>query len=472
MKKTILIVLLLLSPLCLMANVPLAVSIGGPKKLSTGSLKVPYTCDVQGNLNGTIISYCWTCMGENGEDYSDLFDGGTTNTYRIYINDAPTNFWLDVYMYYRSNTDSNEYVLSTGERIQVMEPDFNVERESGLNGGTPTPSSTISMHFNIDDDDFSSVSGSLINCGQDYLQTSYVVNNKEDDMPYIKITTTEPGLEIKYGRIKVVVSDNAKVWKTKNKGSNNLLFDESSTTEVNGTTSDGRALISAILKGKVYVEGVGLGNISISVNYNDKIVANMPYQAFAPVAGRIPTREERIWCETAFPNMDGCEFSIKSDYTELYCPNYNCIAYSVLPNMSSNPSLRFWATDFFRSSGWEYSAHTNLMTCFTYAFYTHGGVKYTSVDLFGNQNRILEYVDIINFFSFYRYIQTYSYEDIYYFSAFHAARRATSSERLGFYDRDYIVVSKCGPGPIIIHYAASVIDEYGHIIIKFRYDPI
>jgi hypothetical protein len=66
MKKTILIILLLVSPLCLMANVPLAVSIGGPKKISTGSSKVPYTCDVQGNLNGTILSYCWTCMGENG----------------------------------------------------------------------------------------------------------------------------------------------------------------------------------------------------------------------------------------------------------------------------------------------------------------------------------------------------------------------------------------------------------------------
>ncbi|MGX8717269.1 MAG: hypothetical protein ACSW8C_04775, partial [bacterium] len=155
-------------------------------------------------------------MGEDGEDYSDLFDGGTTNTYRIYINDAPTNFWLDVYMYYRSNTDSNEYVLSTGERIQVMKPVFNIERQAGLNGGNPNELTSIPMHFNIDDDDSSSEPGSLVNCGEDYLQTSYIDSNKENDMLFFKISTTEPGLEIKYGRMKVVVSENAKIWKNKN----------------------------------------------------------------------------------------------------------------------------------------------------------------------------------------------------------------------------------------------------------------
>ena len=474
MKKTILIILLLVSPLCLMANVPLAVSIGGPKKISTGSSKVPYTCDVQGNLNGTILSYCWTCMGENGEDYSDLFDGGTTNTYRIYINDAPTNFWLDVYMYYRSNTDSNEYVLSTGERIQVMKPVFNIERQAGLNGGNPNEFTNIPMHFNIDDDDSSSEPGSLVNCGEDYLQTSYIASNKEDDMLFFKVSTTEPGLEIKYGRMKVVVSENAKIWKSKNKGINNLLLSPNSTTEVDGSTSEGRSLMTSLLKGKVYLEGVGLGDIAINIKYNNEEVANMPYKSYAPVAGRIPAREERQWCKNYFPNMDGCEFSIKSDYAERDCPYYNCIAYAILPNMSSNPSLRFWVQDFFRSNGWQYSAHTNLMTSFTYALYTHGGVRYTSVDLFGNQNFALDNIDLANFFAFFRCVEVYYYNsaDFFYFSEYHAALKATLNEKMGFYHPNDVVVSKCGGGPIIIHYASAVVDEYGFITKWFMYDPI
>ena len=474
MKKVLLIVIVMLvAPLCLQANVPLAVHINGPKKLATGSSKVPYTCDVQGNLNGTILSYCWSCTGEDGEDYSDLFDGGT-NTYKIFITDAPTNFWLDVYMYYRSNTDSNEYILATGERIQVMEPVFNIQREAGLNGGSPNEFTNIPIHFNIDDDDESSEPFSQVNCGEDYLQTSYRVNDREDDMLYFKISTNEPGLEIKYGRMKVVVSQNAKIWKNKNKGLNNILFSPNSTTEVDGSTSDGRNLMTSLLKGKVYLEGVGFGDIRINIKYNDKEIADMPYRAYAPVAGRIPSREERQWCKTNFPYMDGCEYKIKSSYNERVCKTYNCIAYCISPDMAINPASRCVFYDFFSSIGWQYSAHTNLMSCFTHALYIHNGIKYSSVDLFGNQNHILDNIDLAYFFAFYHYTDLCSFNSavFYYFSEFHGALRASLNDKMGFFNPDDVVVSKCGEGPIVIHYASSVVEPYGIITKWFTYDPI
>ena len=464
---------MLVAPLCLQANVPLAVQINGPKKLATGSSKVPYTCDVQGKFNGTILSYCWSCTGEGGEDYSDLFDGGT-NTYEIFITDAPTNFWLDVQVRYRSNTNSNEYILATEAKIRVMKPSFNIVREAGLNGGNPTGSTSISMHMNIDDDDHSAESCSLIYRGQDYLQNFYEENDCEDDMLYFKITTSVPGLEVKYGKLKVIVSQYAKIWKSPNKGNNALLFDSNTTTEVDGSNLDGSVMISSFLKKEVYVEGVGLGNINITVEYNDNEIANMPYNTFAPALSRIPVKEEREWCESSFPDIDGCEFGMKSDFTEMYCPTYNCIAYCVLPNMSSNPSSRFWVEDFFPNYDWFAIAHSCLIYSYISDFYIYDDVKYTSMDLFGNQNQSFEYIDRSNFFTFYHCLQSYFYlaADFYYFGNYHGAKKANLNEKLGFYNINDVVVSKCGEGSIMVHYASSVANVYGLIIDMYIYDPL
>jgi hypothetical protein len=468
MKKVLLIVIVMLvAPLCLQANVPLAVHINGPKKLATGSSKVPYTCDVQGNLNGTILSYCWSCTGEDGEDYSDLFDGGT-NTYKIFITDAPTNFWLDVYMYYRSNTDSNEYILATEERIQVMEPVFNIQREAGLNGGSPNSSTLIHMFFNIDDDDYSAGFDEY-DCGSDYLQTSYFEGDTEDDMLYFKISTAEPGLDVSYGKLYVVVGEGLKVWKDQHKGSSSLLFDYG-TTSLDGSINQDNIIISHVMSKKCYVEGVDICNTSILIKYNNKEIYLLPYQTHACTAGRQPNLIEREDLKDAFPLLKDCDWSIFRN-ADIY---YNCIAYALQPSIYSS-SRKYWVYDTFHSNiAWQLNAHNYLTNSYEYRFYNHCGVNYTSMDLWNNQNMKFSNGDKTQFYRAHYYEDTLSYSDaiILFYNGFHAARKATSSQKINIYNNSDMAVSKCGTLHVLIHHSDQLANTNGYQNIINMYKSI
>ena len=464
MKKTILIILLLVSPLCLMANVPLAVSIGGPKKISTGSSKVPYTCDVQGNLNGTILSYCWTCMGENGEDYSDLFDGGTTNTYRIYINDAPTNFWLDVYMYYRSNTDSNIYVLATEDQVRVMEPVFNIERQAGLNGGTPNSSTLIHMYFNTDDDDKSGIENTdIIDYGEDFLQDIYDNSTNDDEMLYLRFSTTEPGLEIRYGQLEVSVGEGLRVWKNNSKNNNALLFEKDCTTIANGSTASGQEIINEFISDRIYVEGVDRNQSSISVKFNNKNICLLRYQAHAPTVSRLPKPSERDYFEIKIPNLPDCDWRVVLEKDK----KYNCIAYAVQPSVATSGNKFFVIKNFDANDPLQVVAHNYLIGKPVGTYYTFGNVRYTSMDVHGNADMVFQTGDITSFFTKYGYTTDTTNPQVFYYNNYHAARQASTAQRAGFYNNYDIVVSKCGEYIGIVHRATDVISRYGQITYQF-----
>ena len=460
MKKVLLIVIIMLvAPLCLQANVPLAVQINGPKKLATGSSKVPYTCDVQGNFNGTILSYCWSCTGEGGEDYSDLFDGGT-NTYKIFITDAPTNFWLDVQVRYRSNTNSNEYILATEAKIRVMKPSFNIVREAGLNGGTPDHNTLIHMYFNTDDDDRSSTSTTF---GEDYLQNSYLNNKADDEMLSFRVSVVEPGLVVKYGKLEVSLGNGLRIWKNNKKTFDSLLFEKSMTTIADGATSNGRNIIDYFMSYEVFVEAVERNLSAVYIKYNDEDVALLRYQAHAPIYGRLPYKSERNLIESHFTSINGCDWKVvlEENFT------YNCIAYAVNPSVVSG--VKFWVISHFDSSEpWQILAHNYLLGKPVGTYYYYGGRNYTSMDIHGNTNMTFQTSDVIKFFQKRGYSSALYSPLIYYYGNYHAARRASSSQTDGFYDPYDIFISKCGRGIGIIHRADDITSYYGSIDLMFR----
>lgn len=429
-------------------------SLGGSVKLTTNGLKL---------YNGTteVTQREW-----NVGSVPNLQIGGTASTNMR--DKTCTLEWTGV-----TGLTENDIIKATVVTGSIV-PGNALGSNSGLFPITDKKTEGVFVHWNIDDDD-KSVSNPTNNAkhpGEDCSQNSV---NAEDELKSLSISIQPANLNV--STVKLTIGDEAKLWKTSNKGLSNLLVGNKSRSW-NLSDVAQKNEFSSLSQG-IFVEGVASGSSDFSLEYTLQDGSNIEldkvkYNFIAANCGRQPnylrndvfihydppsysssnTTLDYVYekdITNMFPNLKNCEWSI------LHLPDgkFNCVAHSVGWNDR-------WVID------------TGPTTFINTIDNDGGSGGAISIDFsYGNNDGKRDDTEIHKFFKDVANVTNYVATDesqakIIYYSGFHAAKRHTC--QCGN-PKWYMFESKCGNVWIIEHRANQVCgntpNSYG--TIKFYY---
>jgi hypothetical protein len=311
------------------------------------------------------------------------------------------------------------------------------------------------VHWNIDNDDNSSTvaSESVKHPGGDYKQ-NHVVG--ENDLNTIALDIAPFFLNT--GVVKLTIGSNAKLWKSKTKGTSKLITDTGEKSWNLDSATQKAELQNLVTS--LYVEGINSGDSDFKFEFIppagstielDKvkyhfIAANcgmqpkfstITYSVYDRASDKCVKRRgiEKNLILGSFPLLNGCEWSIIGQVDK----RYNCIAYSV------GITDRWIVGD----EKDYYSKGLESNVC--------------SIDWsYGNRNGILEDHEIHNFFEIEKDVTPTatgeSDAEIIYYSGFHGAKRRNCSCGNSKW---FMFESKCGIMWTLEHRAKQIGGDYG-----------
>ena len=440
------------------ANVPDYLTISGPNNVCVGKTNVFYSLEYF--IQGTFLS-CSIWVSIDG-DYiaSNMFH--ETETFIRF--DAPTNectLKIEADLWYERNSYSQHYVyLQATKYVSVQKPDLQNIR-LGLDEISYTNFiTTVPIHWNIDDDDRSGYGGGTNTVyGEDDRQYVFLPNNfksYDDDLYSIQAYIGNTALNTTRCDLKIKTSWALRLWYGQNKSA--LCCDSNSVFETNCNIRVWFNNKANSTGNRLYAEWVGelpmATNAFVEFYCNNVQFAKLRYKGYAVTKGGLPNNSERVFFETNYYFLNGCEWQIAPNGGH-HEHDHNSLAEAV------DPKWRRYGEPFVATTSSPFGTNIYVLQN---SIYNTFPCRCISMDTFGNQSHTFEESDATAFFTIYNFWQNTFYDigsavlysDIIYYNGQFAARKADLNLRENCYSSWAMVTSRFFNRPKIIHRAEQL----------------